>query len=247
MEDTLGVPRPLAVPGPLGVPGPTGTSGPAGGARAADGPRAGSGLLDAALRYAEEWHWDVVAGSWLEAGPDGAPRCSCASPACPAPGAHPAGPGWAAQASGGTAAVRRMWREEPRASVLLPTGRGFDAIDVSESAGLHALARMERLGVRLGPVIATPARRLVFLAQPGTAAKLPDLLARHGAPPASLDLVLRGDGDWVAAPPTRTGRLGVALWAREPAPAGRWLPDADAVAGPLAYVCGREAAQARRR
>lgn len=204
-------------------------------------------LLDSAVRYAEERHWDVFAGSWLEADAAGAPRCSCASPGCPAPGAHPTRPDWSTQASGNAAAVRRMWQRQPLASVLLATGRTFDALDVSESAGFHALARMERMRLPLGPVLSTPARRLVFFVLPGATAKVPELLAGLGRPPGSLDLVVRGEGDWVVAPPTRMGGAGIAQWAREPTELNRWLPDAEDLLGPLAYACGRAAAEARGR
>ncbi|MDV9202652.1 DNA primase, partial [Streptomyces sp. Wh19] len=50
----------------------------------------GEQLLDAAVRYAEERHWDVCPGTWLEAA--GTERCSCGAAGCAAPGAHPTGP-----------------------------------------------------------------------------------------------------------------------------------------------------------
>lgn len=197
-------------------------------------------LLATAVRYVQERHWDVLPGCWLETPRGGAPRCSCASPACTSPGAHPAGPEWAGQASDNAAAVRRMWHEQPRASVLLPTGRTFDALDVPESAGFLALARLERMGLPLGPVISTPARRIVFLVQPGAHAKVPELLRRIGWEPGSLDLVARGEDDWVPAPPTRMGSGGCVQWARRPTALNRWLPDAEGLLSPLAYACGRD-------
>jgi hypothetical protein len=51
----------------------------------------GETLLETAVRYAEERHWDVFPGTWLEAA-DGVQLCSCGDTACPAPGAHPARP-----------------------------------------------------------------------------------------------------------------------------------------------------------
>jgi hypothetical protein len=138
-----------------------------------------------------------------------------------------------------------MWQRQPRASLLLPTGRTFDVIDVSESAGLHALARMERMELPLGPVISTPARRMAFFVLPGAGAKVPELLRRLGWTSPSLDLVVRGEGDWVVAPPSRMGSGGRALWARQPTAVNRWLPDAEEILSPLAYACGREAAEAR--
>ncbi|MFI9104702.1 bifunctional DNA primase/polymerase [Streptomyces fildesensis] len=203
-------------------------------------------LLDTAVRYAEERHWDVLPGSWLE-DDGGGSRCSCDSPACPAPGAHPTRPDWATQASGSAVAVRRMWSKQPRASILLPTGRTFDAIDVPEVAGCLALARMERMDLPLGPVLCTPNRRLVFLVLPGASVKVPDLLRKLGWPPASLDLLVRGEGDFIASPPTRTGTGGSVQWARQPTALNRWLPDVEELLSPLAYACGREAAASRAR
>jgi hypothetical protein len=204
-------------------------------------------LVDTAVRYAEERHWDVLPGCWLEDGPGGRALCSCASPTCPAPGAHPARPDWATHASGSAAALRRLWSKQPRASVLLPTGRTFDAIDVPEVAGCLALARMERMDLPLGPVIGTPDRRLLFFVLPGAGAKVPDLLRRSGWTPGSLDLLVRGEGDWIAAPPTRTGTGGSVQWARQPTALNRWLPDVEELLSPLAYACGQELAAVRGR
>lgn len=207
-------------------------------------PRQLSGLhlLDTAVSYAQERHWEVLPGAWLEMRPGGAPLCSCASADCPAPGAHPTRPDWANHASGSGSEVRRMWTKQPRSSVLLPTGRTFDALEVPESAGFHALARTERMEVPLGPVISTGARRMAFFVLPGALAKVPRLLAALGWPQDALDLTVRGEGDWVVAPPTRMGAGGCAQWARRPTAANRWLPDVEEVLSPLAYACGREAA-----
>jgi hypothetical protein len=203
-------------------------------------------LLDAAVRYAEERHWDVLPGTWLETDDSGATRCSCGSAGCAAPGAHPARPDWAARCSGSAPAVRRMWQKQPGSSILLPAGRTFDAVDVSEDAGCLALARMERMNLPLGPVLGAPGRRLLFLVLPGAGAKIPDLLRGLGWLPESLDLSVVGEGGWVVAPPTRTAAGGV-QWARRPTPANRWLPEAEELLSPLAYACGREAAAARAR
>ncbi|MDQ0794710.1 bifunctional DNA primase/polymerase [Streptomyces sp. B1I3] len=206
----------------------------------------GEQLLDAAARYAEERHWDVFPGTWLEA-VEGTERCSCGDPGCPAPGAHPARPDWAGQATGSAAAARRMWSRQPGSSVLLPTGRAFDALDVPESAGFLALARMERMDLTLGPVTRTPDRRMVFFVLPGAAAKSPDLVRRLGWDTTAIDLVGLGEGHYVAGPPTRVGGRGAVQWARRPTHANRWLPDAEELISPLAYACAREAADARAR
>ncbi|MEV7419322.1 bifunctional DNA primase/polymerase [Streptomyces sp. NPDC089919] len=206
----------------------------------------GEQLLDHAVRYAEERHWDVFPGTWLEA-EDGKELCSCGAADCAAPGAHPVMQGWAASATGSATTVRRMWQKQPRASILLPTGRTFDAIDVPETAGFLALARMERMELTLGPVALTPDLRMLFFVLPGAGAKVPDLVRRLGWSPSTIDLVTRAEGDYVAAPPTRFGGRGAVQWARRPTPANRWLPDAEELINPLAYACGREAAAARAR
>ncbi|WP_167530040.1 bifunctional DNA primase/polymerase [Streptomyces calvus] len=199
----------------------------------------GESLLDAAVRYAEERHWDVVPGTWLDA-VDGSHRCSCGDAACPAPGAHPARPDWMSEATGSATVARRMWQERPTASILLPTGLTFDTVSVPETAGFLALARMRRMELALGPVTLTPDRRMEFFVLPGAAAKVPDLLRRLGWAPSSLDLTVRGEGDFVAAPPTRVGSRGAVQWACRPTVANRWLPDAEELMSPLAYACGRD-------
>jgi hypothetical protein len=99
----------------------------------------------------------------------------------------------------------------------------------------------------LGPVLCTPARRLVFLVLPGAGAKVPDLLRRLGWPPESLDLTVHGEGSYVPAPPTRLAGGTSVQWARRPTALNRWLPDAEELLSPLAYACGREAAATRDR
>ncbi|MEV7187112.1 bifunctional DNA primase/polymerase [Kitasatospora sp. NPDC093102] len=204
-----------------------------------------------ATGYAETRHWEVAPGAWLIDDGDDGVRCSCGDRRCTLPGAHPPDPDWARKASADPGAVRRWWTERPQASILLPTGRSFDVLDVPETAGCLALARMERMDLQLGPVVVQPAasgrigRRLHFLVLPGAAARLPEMLRRLGRPPGRLDLVARGEGDWTVAPPSRIGSLGYAQWARSPSALNRWLPDAAELIGPLAYACGREARSVR--
>jgi hypothetical protein len=201
-------------------------------------------LLDSAVRYAQERHWDVFPGTWLEA-MDGAERCSCGDAGCPAPGAHPTRPDWASLATGSAVAARILWSQQPRASVLLPTGRTFDAIDVPETAGFLALARMERMDMDLGPVTCTPDRRMQFFVLPGSGAKVPGLVSSSGWTLSAVDLAVRAEGDYVAAPPTRLGASGAVQWARRPTAANRWLPDADELINPLAYACGQKGRSSR--
>ncbi|MFF4243856.1 bifunctional DNA primase/polymerase [Streptomyces sp. NPDC001822] len=205
----------------------------------------GEQLLEAAAWYAQERHWDVFPGTWLEP-VGGTERCSCGDAGCGAPGAHPTRADWAGQATGSAAAARRMWARQPGSSVLLPAGRTFDALDVPESAGFLALARMERMGLTIGPVTRTPERRMLFLALPGAAGKAPELVRQLGWDARVIGLVGRGEGEYIAGPPTRTAR-GVVQWARRPSRANLWLPEAEELISPLAYACAREAADARTR
>ncbi len=199
----------------------------------------GDSPQETAVRYAEERHWDVVPGTWLEA-VRGVPRCSCGEASCSAPGAHPARPDWATQATGSATVVRRLWQKQPTAAVLLPTGRTFDALSVPETAGFLALARLERMSLTLGPVALSPDRRMQFFVLPGGSAKVPELVRNSGWVPTSLDLVALGEGAYVAAPPTRFGGRGAVQWARRPTPANRWLPDVEELISALAYACGRD-------
>lgn len=199
----------------------------------------GESLLETAVRYAEERHWDVFPGTWLEAA-EGVQHCSCGDAGCAAPGAHPARADWVTQATGSATAVRRMWQKQPTASILLPTGRTFDALSVPESAGFLALARMERMELTLGPVTLAPDRRMRFFVLPGASAKVPELLRKLGWTPGSLDLRVIGEGGHVAAPPTRFGSRGAVQWACRPTAANRWLPDAEELVSALAYACARD-------
>lgn len=185
-------------------------------------------------------------GTWLEVA-DGRELCSCGAADCTAPGAHPAVKDWSTLPTGSAVQVRRVWAKHPEASILMPTGRTFDALDVPDSAGFLALARLERMQRTIGPVALTPDHRMLFFVLPGAGAKMADLVRGLGWSPSAIDLAARGEGEYVAAPPTRFGGRGSVQWARRPTPANRWLPDTEELIDALAYACGREAAAARTR
>ncbi|MFC7219167.1 bifunctional DNA primase/polymerase [Streptomyces polyrhachis] len=211
-------------------------------ARTATGP-AGAPLPDrplaAALGYVEQRHWEVVPGAWLEYGA-GAECCSCGDAGCAAPGAHPMRPDWKAVATASPTTVRRLWGRAPDAAVLLPTGRAFDVVDVPEAAGCLALARLERTQVPLGPVAATPRRRMLFFVLPGAAGKCAALLGRLGYGQSPLDLTAHGPDSWIPAPPTRMGGSARVQWARRPTVSNAWFPDLEDLINPLAYACSLE-------
>jgi len=195
------------------------------------------GLLAAALEYIEDRHWEVAPGTSVQRA-DGVWSCSCGNPHCEAIGAHPAQKDWPKRISGQPSKAHEWWAARPTASVLLPTGRAFDVLEVSEAAGCLGLARMERAGVNVGPVAATPNRRMYFFVLPNARTKTVKLLAALGWGRTALDLTCRGAGDYIVAPPSRIGGLGHAQWVRRPSETNRWMPDVDELIAPLAYACG---------
>lgn len=192
-------------------------------------------LLTAALEYVEDRHWEIALGTELLR-EDGRWACSCGDPGCRAPGAHPAHRDWQKRISGQPSKAHEWWSAHPKASILLPTGRAFDVLDVSEAAGCFGLARMERAGAGVGPVAVTPSRRMYFFVLPNSRPKTGRLLAALGWSRTTLDLACRGAGDFVVAPPSRMGG-GHARWVRPPGGANRWMPDVEELLAPLAYAC----------
>ncbi|MFD9971687.1 bifunctional DNA primase/polymerase [Streptomyces sp. NPDC059017] len=184
------------------------------------------------------WGWDVAPGARAAAG-----RCSCGDPGCPAPGAHPLDFVPEVPAGATLDEVATAWAEVPGASVLLPVGRTFDVLEVSETAGRRALVRLERMGVPLGPVSATPTGRAQFFVAPGAAPELPHLLYRMGWDHTGLDLRCLGAGHHVTAPPSDHAGLGPSRWLRPPAlGSSETPPQARLLLGTLAYICHRSTA-----
>ncbi|MFD8011353.1 bifunctional DNA primase/polymerase, partial [Streptomyces sp. NPDC059762] len=161
-------------------------------------------------------------------------RASRARGAHPHNGAPPPAP------APGLDDATKAWSEYPGAALLLPVGRAFDVIEVAEAAGRRALVRMERMGLPLGPVCATPTGRAQFFVAPGAAAELPRLLYRMGWDDADLDLHCLGPGAHITAPPSNLGGLGPVRWLRPPTldTAGA-PPQARLLLGTLAYMCHR--------
>ncbi|MFD7707571.1 bifunctional DNA primase/polymerase [Streptomyces sp. NPDC059785] len=184
------------------------------------------------------WGWDVVPGARAAAG-----VCSCGKADCRAPGAHPLDFAPTVPAGATLDQVTRAWDEFPGAAVMLPAGRAFDVIEVAEPAGRRALVRLERMGLPLGPVSATPDGRAHFFVAPGVAAGLTELLYRTGWDGAALDLHALGAGAFVTAPPSDRGGLGPVRWLRPPAlDSATRPPQARLLLGTLAYVAHRSRA-----
>ncbi|MER6344302.1 bifunctional DNA primase/polymerase [Streptomyces sp. NPDC001595] len=192
----------------------------------------------AVAEYTGLWGWDVVPGARAAAG-----LCSCGRPDCRAPGAHPLTFAPRVPAGATLDEVTDAWAEFPGAAVMLPVGQAFDVIEVAESAGRRALVRLERMGLPLGPVAATPDGRAHFLVAPGAAAELPALLYRMGWDDPSLDLRGLGKGTFITAPPSDRGGLGPVRWLRSPAlDSATRPPEARLLLGTLAYVAHRSRA-----
>ncbi|MEV8320050.1 bifunctional DNA primase/polymerase [Streptomyces sp. NPDC059900] len=215
-----------------------------GGIRGIDKPRTGSRRrgrasdCTAVAEYTGLWGWAAVPGARALDG-----RCSCGADDCAAPGAHPLEFAPEVPAGATLDEVTDAWAQFPGAAVLLPVGRAFDVLEVAETAGRRALVRLERMGLPLGPVAATPDGRAHFLVAPGAAAELPQLLYRMGWDDAGLDLHGRGPGHHLTAPPSDHAGLGPVRWLRAPdLDSATHPPQARLILGTLAYVAHRSPA-----
>ncbi|MBB5935986.1 bifunctional DNA primase/polymerase [Streptomyces zagrosensis] len=190
--------------------------------------------------YTGLWGWDVAPGARAVRGAGGTRECSCGTTGCPSPGAHPLPHAKTVPAGSTLDDAAAVWASAPGATVLLPVGRAFDVLDVGEAAGRHALVRLERMGLPLGPVTGTPDGRAQFFVAPGAAAELPHLLYRMGWDDAELDLRCLGAGEHITAPPSDLGGLGPVRWLRPPTlDTADQPPHARLLLGTLAYVCHR--------
>lgn len=144
--------------------------------------------LDAALTCATAWQWPVLPGVGLSAGGGRGDRgrgCACPDPECVVPGAHPFDPGLLA-ATTDERMVRWWWTNRPTAPIMLATGgRAPCALSLPAMAGARALAELDRMGMRLGPVVATPTRWSLLVA-PYTLEQLGELLHAKDWVPSSL-------------------------------------------------------------
>ncbi|MEV7340127.1 bifunctional DNA primase/polymerase [Streptomyces sp. NPDC093544] len=200
--------------------------------------RGRSSECTAVAEFTGLWSWDVVPGARAAAG-----ACSCGSADCPAPGTHPLDFAPTIPAGATLDEVTEAWAEFPGAAMMLPVGRAFDVIEVAEAAGRRALVRLERMGLPLGPVTATPDGRAQFFVTPGSAPELPELLYRMGWDDASLDLHGLGSGTHITAPPSDRAGLGPVRWLRSPAlDSATKPPQARLLLGTLAYVAHRSRA-----
>ncbi|WJV47620.1 bifunctional DNA primase/polymerase [Streptomyces flavofungini] len=190
-------------------------------------------LLGAAITFATVWRWPVLPGVGIDSqvrrgiDTEGDRRCACPDPECGFPGAHPLDPGLLA-ATTDERMVRWWWTNRPGAPVLLATGgRAPCAVSLPAAAGARALAALDDAGIRLGPVVSTPARVFILVA-PYSMEQLGALLYAKDWVPGSLRF--HGEGGYVALPPSETGQ-GQVRWERAPlqGSAAPWVPDVEAV------------------
>ncbi|WP_434592210.1 bifunctional DNA primase/polymerase [Streptomyces sp. A5-4] len=207
-------------------------------------------LLGAALTCATEWQWPVLPGVGLKATTGRDSRsgqdqgCACPDPECVVPGAHPFDPGILA-ASTDERMIRWWWTNRPTAPIMLATGGTAPcALSLSAIAGARALTALDAMGMRLGPVVATPTRWSLLVA-PYSLERLGELLYAKDWVPSSLRF--HGEGGYLVLPPSETG-TGQVRWERAPAQGPRlrpgrggpvaasvapWLPDVEAVVDAL--------------
>ncbi|MFJ8586214.1 bifunctional DNA primase/polymerase [Streptomyces sp. NPDC093595] len=190
--------------------------------------------VEAALRCATEWQWPVLPGVGLTAAGSRGDRdrgCACPDPECVVPGAHPFDPGLLA-ATTDPRMVRWWWANRPDAPIVLATGgRAPCALSLPAVAGARALAALDAMGMRLGPVVATPTRWSLLVA-PYTLEQLGELLYVQDCVPSSLRF--HGEGGYLVLPPSDTG-TGQVRWERAPlaGSASPWLPGVEAVVDAL--------------
>lgn len=118
------------------------------------------------------------------------------------------GAAWLASASAGGRArsVLAYWEERPGAPVVLGCGGVFDVVSTSVLFGRRMVDRLWSEGDGSGPVAVCRGRMLLFAA-PGTAQRLPSLLAweewggDRGRTAAIPPLLCHGTGDAITVPP----------------------------------------------
>ncbi|MFD4693622.1 hypothetical protein [Streptomyces sp. NPDC058463] len=165
------------------------------------------------------------------------------------------GAAWLASASAYPRSTLSQWEARPGSPGVLPCGSAFDVVNVPALFGRRMLEQLWAEGPGSGPV-ATHRGRMLLFAAPGTAQRLPSLLAweewgtgstsgsaggsqrHHGSMPP---LLCHGAGDAVTVPPLVGGSGSGPRWLVAPDTRNPWLPGPDV----LLWACvrvGRSAA-----
>ena len=185
---------------------------------------AASELREAALTYAIKQQWAVAQGHFQDRY-----GCSCGNSRCATPGAHPVRPYWSAGATEDPHTIRSSWSRDPY-TIILPTGRQFDVLDVPGGPGGEALMRLEILGYRLGPVARTTDGRILIWVASGSRLYSLGVLQRYG----DAGIRCLSAGDYVLAPPSAGAR-----WLASPGATSWHLPSAADLIGTIACACGQ--------
>ncbi|MFJ4922100.1 hypothetical protein [Streptomyces sp. NPDC088725] len=177
-----------------------------------------------------------------------------------------AGADWLASAGPYPRSTLSLWATRPTAPGVVPCGSAFDVVNAPAVFGRRMLDRLWADGPGSGPVSAYRGRMLLFAA-PGTAQRLPALLAweewgRAGIPVADQrrscgeggrdgvgtgeaaipPLLFHGPGDAVTVPPLTPGTAPGPRWVVAPDTRHPWLPGPDV----LLWACVRAARAALR-
>jgi hypothetical protein len=142
---------------------------------------------------------------------------------------------WLASAGAYPRSTLALWEERPDAPVVLPCGTVFDVVSAPAIFGRRMLDRLWDDGPGSGPVAVFRGRVLLFCA-PGTAQRLPSLLAweewgsssnrTQAVPP----LLCHGTGDAVTVPaPAGRDTPGDSRWLVAPDTRHPWLPGPEVV------------------
>ncbi|MEU2061765.1 bifunctional DNA primase/polymerase [Streptomyces sp. NPDC013455] len=135
---------------------------------------------------------------------------------------------WLASAGTYPRSTLALWEERLDAPLVLPCGSVFDVVSAPAVFGRRMLDRLWDEGPGSGPVAVFRGRMLLFAA-PGTAQRLPSLLAweewgsqrTREVPP----LLCHGTGDAVTAPaPHRADAPAASRWVVAPDTRHPWLP-----------------------
>ncbi|MEV5592685.1 hypothetical protein [Streptomyces sp. NPDC052496] len=111
-----------------------------------------------------------------------------------------AGADWLASADPYPESVHARWAARPDAPSTLPCGTVFDVINAPALFGRDLVDRLWTAGPGSGPV-ATHRGRILLFAEPGTARRLPALLAWEEWSGSVPPLLCHGPGDAVTVPP----------------------------------------------
>jgi hypothetical protein len=146
---------------------------------------------------------------------------------------------WLASSSTNPRSTQALWADRPSAPIVLPCGGVFDAVSLTGLSGRRVLEQLWTSGPGTGPVAAHRGRVLLFTA-PGTAQRLPSLIAweEWGSPVPPV--LCHGPGDAITVPPVSSGGVPAppaTRWLVAPATGNPWLPTTDVIL----WACRRTA------